>query len=164
MIRIYADSKAEPVRCTNRRRGIWRITWDYQETETAEEVQRSYMEETFDHLPALAEIKAVINQWYNRQITDTIESGYVWNGLKVWLSMENQMNYKTAYDLALQTGGENLPVTFKLGEEDNPTFYEFASMQQLQEFYTGAVKHIQETQKEGWELKKAIDWSVYTLE
>ena len=74
--------------------------------------------------------------------------------------MENQMNYKTAYDLALQTGGENLPVTFKLGEEDNPTFYEFASMQQLQEFYTGAVKHIQETQKEGWELKKAIDWSV----
>ncbi|MCS3231553.1 hypothetical protein NXW89_19380 [Bacteroides thetaiotaomicron] len=23
MIRIYADSKAEPVRCTNRRRGIW---------------------------------------------------------------------------------------------------------------------------------------------
>nr|MDC2385044.1 hypothetical protein [Bacteroides ovatus] len=61
-------------------------------------------------------------------------------------------------------GGENLPVTFKLGEEDNPTFYEFASMQQLQEFYTGAVKHIQETQKEGWALKKAIDWSVYTLE
>ncbi|WP_368126872.1 DUF4376 domain-containing protein, partial [Bacteroides caccae] len=113
---------------------------------------------------ALAEIKAVINEWYNRKITDTIESGYIWNGLKVWLSMENQMNYKTAYDLALQTGGENLPVTFKLGEEDNPTFYEFASMQQLQEFYTGAVKHIQETQKEGWELKKAIDWSVYTLE
>lgn len=65
MIRIYADSKAEPVRCTNRRRGIWRITWDYQETETAEGGQRSYMEETFDHLPALAEIKAVINEWYN---------------------------------------------------------------------------------------------------
>ena len=62
MIRIYADSKAEPVRCTNRRRGIWRITWDYQETETPEGVQRSYMEETFDHLPALAEIKAEINQ------------------------------------------------------------------------------------------------------
>ena len=37
------------------------------------------------------EIKAVINEWYNRQITDTIESGYVWNGLKVWLSMENQI-------------------------------------------------------------------------
>ncbi|MFR8319504.1 MAG: hypothetical protein ACLVB8_02295 [Bacteroides thetaiotaomicron] len=43
-------------------------------------MQRSYMEETFDHLPALAEIKAVINEWYNRKITDTIESGYVWNG------------------------------------------------------------------------------------
>ena len=87
MIRIYADSKAEPVRCTNRRRGIWRITWDYRETETPEGVQRSYMQETFDHLPALAEIKPVINEWYNRQITDTIESWYVWNGLKVWLSM-----------------------------------------------------------------------------
>ena len=80
------------------------------------------------------------------------------------LAFHGEPDDKTAYDLALQTGGENLPVTFKLGEEDNPTFYEFASMQQLQEFYTGAVKHIQETQKEGWELKKAIDWSVYTLE
>lgn len=152
MIRIYADSKAEPVRCTNRR-GIWRITWDYQETETAEGVQRSYMEETFDHLPALAEIKAVINEWYNRKITDTIESGYIWNGLKVWLSMENQMNYKTAYDLALQTGGKTFLLLSSSGRRQ-PDVYEFASMQQLQEFYTGAVKHIQETQRKAGNLKR----------
>ena len=147
MIRIYADSKAEPVRCTNRRRGIWRITWDYQETETAEGVQRSYMEETFDHLPALAEIKAVINEWYNRKITDTIESGYIWNGLKVWLSMENQMNYKTAYDLALQTGGENLPVTFKLGGRRQPDVLRVCKyaattrvLHRCRETYTGDTK------------------------
>ncbi|MCS2390577.1 hypothetical protein NXV57_29070 [Bacteroides thetaiotaomicron] len=147
MIRIYADSKAEPVRCTNRRRGIWRITWDYQETETAEGVQRSYMEETFDHLPALAEIKAVINEWYNRKITDTIESGYVWNGLKVWLSMENQMNYKTAYDLALQTGGENLPVTFKARGRRQPDVLRVCKyaattrvLHRCRETYTGDTK------------------------
>ena len=152
MIRIYADSKAEPVRCTNRRRGIW--SYGITRNRDTEGVQRSYMEETFDHLPALAEIKAVINEWYNRKITDTIESGYVWNGLKVWLSTENQMNYKTAYDLAFADRRGKPSCYFQAREEDNPTFYEFASMQQLQEFYTGAVKHIQETQKEGWALKR----------
>ena len=122
MIRIYADSKAEPVRCTNRRRGIWRITWDYQETETAEGVQRSYMEETFDHLPALAEIKAVINEWYNRKITDTIESGYVWNGLKVWLSMENQMNYKRRTILPCRQAGKTFLLLSSSGKKTTRRF------------------------------------------
>ncbi|WP_289290604.1 hypothetical protein [Bacteroides sp. 41_26] len=161
MIRIYADSKAEPVRCTNRRRGIWRITWDYRETETPEGVQRSYMEETFDHRPALAEIKAVINEWYNRQITDTIESGYVWNGLKVWLSMENQMNYKTAYDLAIQTGGENLPVTFKFGTDECPQYRTFEKLEELTDFYTKAMKYIQDTLYEGWRKKDGLDLNLY---
>ena len=147
MIRIYADSKAEPVRCTNRRRGIWRITWDYQETETAEGVQRSYMEETFDHLPALAEIKAVINEWYNRKITDTIESGYIWNGLKVWLSMENQMNYKTAYDLALQTGGGKPSCYFQARGRRHPDVLRVCKytattrvLHRCREAYTGDTK------------------------
>lgn len=163
MVRIYADKQAEPIRCSNRRRGTWRITWDYQEVETPEGLQRSYMEAIFDHAPSLTEIKNVINEWYNRQITAAIENGHVWNGLKVWLSMENQINYKTVYDLAVQTGGENLPVTFKLGEKDNPTFYEFASLDKLEEFYKSAVAHVQYVQKQGWNLKKGIDWDIYRI-
>ena len=30
--------------------------------------------------------------------------------MNIWLSSENQFNYKVAYDLALQTNGANLPI------------------------------------------------------
>ena len=50
--------------------------------------------------------------WYNSQTDAAILSGFAYNGAHVWLSVENQYNYKAAYDLAVQTGGETLPVTF----------------------------------------------------
>ena len=40
----------------------------------------------------------------------------IWNNKRIWLSSENQFNYKVAYDLALQTNGANLPIIFKFGE------------------------------------------------
>ena len=40
--------------------------------------------------------------------------------MPVWLSSENQFNYKAAYDLAVQTGGATLPVTFKFGTDEVP--------------------------------------------
>jgi hypothetical protein len=40
--------------------------------------------------------------------------------MPVWLSTENQFNYKAAFDLATQTGGKSLPVTFKFGSTNNP--------------------------------------------
>ena len=46
----------------------------------------------------------------------------------VWLSTENQYNYKAAYDLAVQTGGETLPVTFKFGSDEQPEYHTFEKL------------------------------------
>ena len=41
----------------------------------------------------------------NDERDEKIVSGFVWRDMQVWLSSENQFNYKAAYDLAVQTKG-----------------------------------------------------------
>lgn len=161
MIRVYADSKAEPIRCTNRRRGIWRITWDYREIETPEGVQRSYMEETFDHKPTPEEVRTVVTGWYNEQTDRAILCGFSYENIPVWLSGENQFNYKAAYDLAVQTNGDTLPVVFKFGTDTEPVYKTFTTIEELTKFYTCAMKYIQDTLRQGWKKKDALDMTLY---
>lgn len=119
------------------------------------------MEHQFQHKPSLAEIKSVINNFYNEQTDANILSGLQYDGQMVWLSAENQANYKAAYDLAVQTQGESLPYKVKLGSEDAPVYKEFNSLQDFKAFYLAIQKHIQETISEGWKKKDSIDWSQY---
>ncbi|MCE8887471.1 hypothetical protein K0F07_07895, partial [Parabacteroides merdae] len=87
--------------------------------------------------------------------------GFIYEGIPVWLSSENQFNYKAAYDLAVQTGGQNLPVTFKLGADDEPYYRTFETVSDLQNFYVKAMKHIQDALSEGWKKKDALDLALY---
>lgn len=79
----------------------------------------------------------------------------------MWLSQENQYNYKAAYDLAFQTDGKTLPVTFKFGTDESPVYHTF---DELADFYTKAVKHIQEMLENGWKNKDTIDLSKYNAQ
>lgn len=97
----------------------------------------------------------------NRETQNKIISGFVWRDIKVWLSIENQMNYKNNYDLAIHTNGNILPVTFKLGNDDEPVYYQFNSIEDLEEFYIAMNTHISDTLLEGWNKKNSIDWTNY---
>ena len=121
------------------------------------------MEHIFNHLPTLAEIKQVVIGWYNEQIDQQILSGFKWRDISVWLSSENQFNYKAAYDLAVQTNGSTLPVTFKFGSDDEPIYYKFANLEEFADFYTKAMLFIQTSLSEGWAKKDSVDWAKYTL-
>lgn len=70
----------------------------------------------------------------------------------------SSMTNKAAYDLAFQTDGKTLPVTFKFGTDESPVYHTF---DELADFYTKAVKHIQEMLENGWKNKDAIDLSKY---
>ena len=87
----------------------------------------------------------------------------MWKGRQVWLSQENQFNYKAAYDLAVQTDGENLPVTFKFGNDERPFYYEFKTKSELEEFYLSMQKFINEQIAIGWAKKDSINWDDYKL-
>ena len=118
-----------------------------------------WQEHRFNHIPTMDEIKKVVVEYYNQKIDERIISGLVWKNMKVWLSSENQFNYKAAYDLAVQTNGKTLPMIFKFGDDKNSVYYEFETVEDLTDFYMSSINHIQNELKKGWEMKDNIDWS-----
>lgn len=123
----------------------------------------TYIYETVHFKPSIEYIKSLIIGWYNKQIDRKILSGFVWNGIPVWLSSENQFNYKAAYDLAMQTQGATLPITFKLGDSYNPIYYTFSTVEEFSTFYMSAIGYINTCLSEGWAEKDAIVWENYVV-
>lgn len=158
MNRVEGSAGVRLLECTNPVKDKWRIRWDVQ---VRDDGSASYMEEEFTHKPSAEEIRAVIVTWINSETDRKILSGFVWNDMPVWLSSENQFNYKAAYDLAAQTGGATLPVRFKFGIGDVPTYHTFNDLAELTDFYTKALAHVNTTLNNGWEAKDNIDWSKY---
>ena len=110
MRRVEGSAGVSLMECTNPVKDKWRIRMGCAgKRETA---LPPTLEEEFGHKPTDEEIRTLVMSWYNSQTDAAILSGFAYNGAPVWLSTENQYNYKAAYDLAVQTGGETLPVTF----------------------------------------------------
>ena len=123
----------------------------------------TWMLEIFHYKPPAAFIKNMILDWYNKQIDKKILSGFTWKNMKIWLSTENQFNYKAAFDLAMQTQGKNLPIVFKFGTADNPEYYTFETIEDLTDFYISAMNYVNNTLSEGWKQKDSIDWGLYKI-
>lgn len=86
--------------------GQWAVRWDFKPkfNEQGEETGINwYEEEIYFHIPQLDEIKEAIVNWQNRQTDAAILQGFRWSDMMVWLSMENQFNYKSVFDLATMT-------------------------------------------------------------
>lgn len=158
MQRITGSADVALIECVNPRKNKWRVRWD---VNTTDDGSTSYMEEEYDHKPTIEEVKATITEWYNERVDNKIRSGFVWDGMAVWLSTENQFNYKAAYDLAVQTNGATLPVTFKFGTDEEPTYKDFETLDELADFYTKAMAYVQSVLADGWETKDNIDWTKY---
>lgn len=158
MERVGGSPGVQLFECTNPVRDYWRIRWDVQKYEDG---SADYMEHQFYAKPTIEEVKSIIMSFYNEQTDAVILSGLKYENQMVWLSAENQANYKAAYDLAVQTQGESLPYKVKLGSEDAPVYREFATLQDFKAFYLSVQRHINDTINEGWVRKDAIDWSLY---
>lgn len=114
----------------------------------------------YDHIPTIAEVKADIEALINAHTDATILTGFSWNGKPVYLSSENQFNFKAAYDLAVQTSGATLPVKFKLGEDEsgNAVYHTFEDLAEFTDFYTKSIAYVSDCLNEGWEEKDSIDY------
>lgn len=109
----------------------------------------------YDHEPTEAEVKADIETLVNAQTDAKILTGFVWNGINVYLSSENQYNFKAAYDLAVQLSGSILPVTFKMGTDadGNAVYHTFEALDEFTDFYTKAFAYINGCLVDGWTEK-----------
>lgn len=157
MNRSYGGKNVALIECINYKINKYRIRWDFQPY--GEGV--SFMEEDILHKPSLREVKDIILKGINTQTENAILENFEWNGIKIWLSLENQFNYKAAYDLALQTNGSSLPVVFKFGTIEEPIYYKFDNLEDLTDFYTKALMYINEQLAIGWYKKDSIDWDAY---
>ena len=160
MNRVNGAQGVKLLECTNPVKGKWRVRWDVHNNEDG---SADYMEAEFNGKPSEDTIKTMVAEWSNDRTNETILSGFVWNGMSVWLSNENQFNYKVAYDLAVQSDGKTLPVTFKFGTDKDPKYYDFKTVDELSDFYTSAIKFINDTLQEGWAEKDSVDFSVYSI-
>lgn len=129
---------------------------DGQETKFA-----SWHRHMFTQSVTFRELKSFILEELNKETNKRILKGFVWKDIPVWLSTENQFNYKAAYDYAVQSGGANLPTVFKFGTTDNPIYYKFETVEELRDFYLKAMTYINEQLAIGWYKKDSIDWSIY---
>ena len=133
MKRIEGTAGVKLIECTHPAKNKWRIRWDVQEREDG---SATYMEKEFKHKP-----------------TD--------DEMPVWLSSENQFNYKAAYDLAVQTAGATLPVKFKFGTDDVPCYHTFQTIEELTDFYMKSIQYIQKMLDECWDRKDAFNLDSY---
>ena len=119
----------------------------------------------YDHKPDLREIKNDISELINKETASEILNGFTWNGKPVYLSTENQLNFRSAYELARDTDGASLPVKFKLGEEADgqPVYHTFTKLEPLADFVKKSVLFINAVLNEGWQ-KKDIDYSIFEIE
>lgn len=149
-----------PIECVSPRKNKWKIRWNITEKEDG---SSDWYEQDYDHKPTLEEIRDTIVKFHNGQVDAKILLGFSWKDMPVWLSSENQFNYKASFDLAVQTNGQNLPVRFKFGTGKDPKYYDFKTIDELSDFYTSAIKFINDTLQEGWAEKDSVDFSVYSI-
>lgn len=119
--------------------------------------------QTLDYKPTVSEVKYLIIDTINANTDEKILNGFVWKGIHVYLSSENQNNFKAAFDLNMQMGGAMLPIKFKLGEdaEGKTVYHTFENMEDFTDFYTSAVAYINQCLNEGWAEKDSLDMSNY---
>lgn len=163
MKKTYSNEAPELVLHINPVKNIWQIAFDVKEVE---ENKFEYLTYEFRYKPTLDEIKTLIIDYYNKLCDYEITSGFIYEGMSVWLSTENQMNYKAAYDVQVQSNGVTLkerPLKFKFGTNDNPQYKVFDNLEELTDFYLNALYYIQSTLNKYWDIKDNIDWSKYEI-
>lgn len=90
-------------------------------------------------------IEAAIYQ-INQETDRKILNDFVWNGEEFYLTMENQFNFKTMYDMR---DYKEFPITIKT----KSGFAQLEDMAALSGFYFAGVEFVENCLKEGWQKK-----------
>ncbi len=105
----------------------------------------------YDHRPTVVELRSDIETLINEQTRQHILTGFSYDDKPVWLSQENQLNFRAPV---------KLPVRFKLCEDadGNPVYHTFESRDELDGFNRAVAGHIVQCLEEGYREKDAVDY------
>ena len=123
----------------------------------------------FDHVPTKQEVRDVIISHIDTRTDARILNGYQWTVLhgsdagktvNVWLSAENQSNYKAKHDVALAYPQlVTFPMRYKISEDaqKRAIYEESQDISELATFYLGGIAYIERCIDEGWEEKDSVN-------
>ena len=159
MKKTYSKEHPQEIAIYDKIKGSYIVAFDIKEVEEGYE----YLTYVFNYKPSIEELKEMITSYYNKKCDQEIIQGFYFEDMPVWLSTENQINYKAAWDLAFQTNGANLPSTFKFGSNDKPIYRIFETVSDLQDFYVQSITYIENVSKKYWLIKDGIEWNKYEI-
>jgi len=102
----------------------------------------------------------VLNE-LNSECEKEITEGFKYNEYSVWLSLENQQNYKMLYDY-LKNGGTEQTKVKLYDAQGNGVYMEF-DVKEYQPFYFAIIEHINATLSKYWDIKDNIVLQEYFL-
>ena len=139
-------------------RNKWELIYGFGKDHEEDETGYNFRHR-FNHKPTAKEVKDLLLNHINALTDEKILSGFVWNEKRVWLSKENQFNFKAAYDLIFQCGGALLPIKFKFDEDEDgkPVYHVFNDLSEFTDFITNVFSFISSTLNDGWKEKDALD-------
>lgn len=117
---------------------------------------------TFDHKPTWEEVEAVLIEAINEHTKEIIINGFRWNGMRVWLSNENQRNFMMMEKLT----SEAYPRNVKINEDSDgkPIYYTFVSEEEFAAFSKLAAQHVNNTLAAGWNEKDNLTPATFGFE
>lgn len=153
MRKATGNKNIAPMVCLNAVRNQWRVRLEITETEDGAE----WYEEDFNYRPSADEIRQLYNELVNEQVRQQILNGFMYEGKAVYLSEENQLNFRSA---------ASTPVRFKLGENEdgNPVYHTFESSEELASFNKQMSDYIVTCLNDGYQRKDAFKTEYYLKE
>ena len=140
------------------RRELYAVRWDIRRNageRASSAYGTSYMEETFQHLPTMADIQGTIEGWYDSEAARKTLEGFAFQGKSVRLDTESRLRYTSEYLEAVTTGGANLPLRLGDGEDY------IVTMADMNAFFGAMNAHVRACLTEAAQRKAAVDYLLY---
>ena len=168
MTRHQGDTGLPVIECTDTRRRVYRVRTDFQPynhedgTDGTEKQGMTFIETEFPYKPTMAEVRDFCLGVIDQQTAQAILSGLEWQGKRVWLSIENQLNFAAAERRAL-ANADLLPMDVKIGETDSGESirHTFQNQEALTLFVTACQEHIEQCRQAGQQRKDGFDFTEY---
>lgn len=111
----------------------------------------------FDHKPTAEEIKKVVIEAIDMDTRERVTNGFSYDGYKVNLSVENQVNYSMFKNMG------RYPVLIKVEDADGNDVALSLTKDEYSAFYTGVQNHIKTCMQNCWNEKASLDLSPYEV-
>lgn len=109
----------------------------------------------FDHKPSLEEVKEQVLTAIDMETRERITSGMTYDGYRVNLTVENQLNYAMFKNMG------RYPVIIKVGDADGGDVTISLTKELYAAFYSSVQNHIKDCLQSCWEEKTSLDLSCY---